>query len=322
MLATIVTYLLIAFILEVVDRFTDPPLFVRRPSKHFPWRLNISTGWWGVREYWAAITLGSISALMLMMLWVGLGSPVSKDLGRVLLVVLCVSSSVLSILHFRLVEKFKANAWWMTVLTALITIGFGLVASAYADSFIVNSTRIDAAQFSGAQKALTTVILVYLWAFFATLLISLIVFAVSLYMAFTTPTFFDAIKSNPLTAPFRKRYKPGLEHTRRSWMLGIVFVGSIYTVFIALTCWEYLLSHVDSVIEETIVFASFHLHPRDCGIPGRGQDERAALVSEGRAVIATPFGKGYRFATLACHMQSSEAVDKAILDRLKLDHYF
>lgn len=318
----IASYLLIAFTLAVVDSRIDRPLFIRTHSKHFPWKLNFSIKWWGAQEYWAAITLGSIATLAMLALWVDTGGSKVKNIGQVLLVIICLSSSVLSIRHFKLVEKLKAHAWWMTVLTALITVALGLIASAYADSFIVNLTRIDSAQFPVAQKSITTLILISLWAFIATFVISLVVGIVSVIMAGTSPTFIESIKRNPLTAPYWKCYKRGISYNLRSRMLSIVFIGSTFTVVIVLNSWEYILRHTDVTLQETMVFSSFHLHPRDCSIPGRAHDVWAALVSDNRVVIATPSARGYTFETLPCQMQSTKTIERAHLDRLKLDDYF
>ncbi|MFJ7792701.1 hypothetical protein [Pseudomonas sp. NPDC096950] len=322
MLPYIATYLFIAFILAIIDRFTDRPLFIRTHSKHWPWKFNYSIRWWGAQEYWAAITLGSVLVLFMLLFWIEFGGSLNKDIGRFFLVVICISSAVLSIRHFNLIAKFKAHAWWMTLLTALITVGFGLLASAFADSFILNRTRIDAAQFPVAQKTLTTLILVFFWASFVTVLTSVAVIVVSFFMSITTPTFFETLKRNHLVASHWKAYERGVLEKRRSLMLASVFIGSIFTVMIALIYWEYILQHAEDVIQETLVFSSFHLHPRDCGIPGRPQDSWAALVSDGKAVIATPSHRGYTFETLPCHMQSAPEVRSAILQRLKLDDYF
>lgn len=322
MLPYVATYLLIAAILAVIDRFIDRPMFIRRHSKHFPWKLNYSIRWWGAQEYWAAITLGSIAVLPMSLFWHVMGGPIRKDVVQIFFIVICFSSSVLSIRHFKLVEKFKAHAWWMTVLTALTTVGLGLFASAHADSFIVNLTRIDSDQFPVAQKALTTLILVSLWAFIGTFIISLVVGITSVAIAVTTPTLLGTIKRNHLTAPYWKHYTPGLSYRRRSRMLFAVFIGSVYTIVIAWNSWEYVLRHADEALQETIVFASFHLHPRDCSIPGRPHDAWAALISDNRVVVATPAKRGYTFETLPCEIQSTNAIKGATLKRLKQDDYF
>lgn len=322
MLPYLATYLLIAFILAAIDRFTDHPIFIRTHSKHFPWKLNYTIRWWGPQEYWAAITLGSVAALHMLIFWHMVGGSIRKDVVHVLFIVICFGSSILSIRHFKLVEKFKIHAWWMTILTALATVGLGLVASAYADSFIINLTRIDAAQLPVAQKSLSMLILVSLWAFIATFIVSLTVVITSIVIALTTPTFIGTIKKNYLTVRQWKHYKPGLSYHRRTRMLFAVFVGSVYTVVIAWNSWEYILKDADDYLQETIIFASFHLHPRDCAIPGRPEKARAALISENRVVVATPEKKGYTFETLPCEMQSKKALRDAALKRLKQDSYF
>lgn len=322
MLPYLATYLLIAFILAVIDRFTESPMFIRTYSKHFPWKFNYSIRWWGPQEYWAAITLGSIVTLHTLMFWHLVGGSVRKEIVLPILIVICFGSSVLSIRHFKLVEKFKTHAWWMTVLTTLATVGLGLVANAYADSYIINLTRVDAAQLPVAQKSLTILILVSLWVFIATFIVSLAVVITFIVIALTSPTFIGTIKKNYLSAQKWKQYKPGLSYRHRTNILLVAFIGSIYTVVIAWNSLEYILRDADDYLHETIIFASFHLHPRDCAVPGRPEEARAALISEKRVVVATPSKRGYTFETLPCEMQSRKAIKDATLKRLKQDSYF
>ena len=53
-----------------------------------------------------------------------------------------------------------------------------------------------------------------------------------------------------------------------------------------------------------MIFASFHLHPEDCGVQGKTADTWAALVAEGRTVIATPAANGYSYETMGCKIQA------------------
>ncbi|WP_219061965.1 hypothetical protein [Pseudomonas sp. UMAB-08] len=321
MLPYIATYILFAVILAIVDRFTDRPLFIRTHSKHFPWKLNYSVRWWGAQEYCAAIILASIAALLLIFFWWGMGGEKSTNVARIIFGVICLSSSVLSIKHFRLVEKLKAHAWWMTILTALATLVLSLVASAYADSFIVNWTRIDASQFPLAQKALSALILITLWAYIASTLISLGVGITFVVITAVSPTFIGVIKGDRLKTESWKRYKPDLTHRRRSSTQFALYTGAYFTVVITMNAWDYVLGHAEEVLQETLVFSSFHLHPRDCGIPRDSRDIWTALVSENRAVIATPAKLGYTYETVGCTIQSSDTMKKPQVKQLKRSDY-
>ncbi len=321
MLPYIATYLLIAIIVAIVDHFSPGPLFIRTHLKHFPWKLNYSCRWWGVQEYWAALTVTSVLGLYFLGFWHLTGGNLNRDIGQALFVPIALGSSILTIRHFRLVEKFKAHAWWLTAIAALPTLGLGIYANAYADSYILGLTRVDAAQFPLAQKALTMLMLISLWLFMGTVLISSIVLSASMLIAATTPTFVGILKRDPVKAMAWKKFRPGIEDRRRSSMLLIIFAGSFTTICIAMSFLEYVARHADEALQETLIFTSFHLHPRDCGIPGWTREAWVALVSDGKAVLAAPAKRGYTFQTVLCDMQSKAALDRRRAEMLRRDNY-
>lgn len=296
------TYLLLACILAVADRFSDRPLFIRTHLKHFPWKLNYNFRWWGFQECCAALIQLSLAGLIFLLFWQSLGGTKATLVAQGLFVVICVSSSVLSIRQFELIKRFKAHLGWMTGLAALGTIALSIVASAYADSFIVNWTHVDSAQFPLAQKALSTLVLIALWGYLATVLISLGVVVVALLMSVKHPTFLPKTKKKYLKFESWNQYKPGLEQRRHSRLLMSIFSGATFTVFILLDSWVSILGHAEEGLQDVMVFASFHLHPKDCGVPERAKNARAALVADGQAVIATPTAKGYIYETIECQI--------------------
>jgi hypothetical protein len=321
MLPYIVIYLFFAIVLAVVDRLYDRPLFIRTHSKHFPWKLNYSFRWWGVDEYWAGATVVSLVGLLVLFLWTVTGGPVSQTVMVVVFGLVCLSSTGLSVRQFGLVQRFKAHVGWMTALTALGTLGLAIRSNAYADSYILNATRIDPAQFPVAQKALTTILLIGSWAYIGTLIISLSVSVIYVVIAAVRPTFTARVRRDPLNSLNWRNHALGVKDRRELFRLFVVAGGAFTTVFIALDSWTYVLKHSDDVLQESLVFASFHLHPKDCGIPGRGRENWVALISDNRAVLATPAKRGYTFETVRCDMQTKASLERARLDRLKLDHY-
>lgn len=194
------TYLLFAAILATVDRLTDGPLFIRSHLKHLPWKLNYNFQWWGLQEYWAAVTVISMGALVFLLFWCSVGGWFNRDAGQLLYVPLALGSTVIATRHFRLVEKFRANAWWITFLVALATIGLGIFANAHADSYILNLTRVEASKFPLAQKALASLMLVTLWVFIGVVSLNVVVFLAFIIIAAKTPTFLGLARraqSNP-----------------------------------------------------------------------------------------------------------------------------
>ena len=311
MIPYVVSYLLFASILAGVDRFSDRPLFIRTHLRHLPWKLNYNFRWWRVQECCAALIQLSIAGLIFLVFWHSLGGAKGTLVAQGLFVVICVSSSVLSIRQFQLIKRFKAHVWWMTGLAALGTVALSIIASAYADSFIVNWTHIDSAQFPLAQKALSTLVLITLWGYFATVLISLGVGIVAFSMTVTHPTFMPETKKKHLKFESWSQYKPGLEQRRHSRLLMSIWGGASFTVIIMLNSWVSILGHAEEGLQDVMIFASFHLHPKDCGVQDRAANAWVALVAEGQAVLATPAAKGYSYETIECKIPPVKLVTAA-----------
>jgi len=84
---------------------------------------------------------------------------------------------------------------------------------------------------------------------------------------------------------------------------------------------EYNVRHGEGALQETLFFSSFHLHPRDCAIPGWTRDAWVARIDDCHAVLAEQTAKGYLFRTVKCEMQTTSALKRGLMDRLKLDNY-
>ncbi len=317
----IATYLLFATILAIVDRLVDRPLFIRSHLKHFPWKLNYSFRWWGVQECWAAVTALSMCVLVFLLFWYSVGGRLNRDLAQLLYIPIAVGSTVIATRHFRLVERFRSNAWWITLLAALPTIALGIFANAYADSYILNLTRIDAAKFPLAQKALAILFLVTLWIFVGVVLLNVAVFLTSIFIAAKTPTFIGLAKRHPVKMMAWRKHALGSSEKRQRVMLAIIFGGSTTTATIALNFLQYIGRHTEEALQETLVFSSFHLHPRDCGIPGWTSDAWVALIDDNKAVLAEKGVKGYSFKTVTCDLQTKESLKEGVIKRLKMDDY-
>jgi hypothetical protein len=81
---------------------------------------------------------------------------------------------------------------------------------------------------------------------------------------------------------------------------------------------EYNVRHGEGALQETLVFSFFHLHPRDCAIPGWTRDGWVARIDDCHAVLAEQTAKG---RTLKCEMQTTSALKRGVMDLLKLDDY-
>ncbi len=244
-----------------------------------------------------------------------------REAGQLLYVPIALGSTVLATRHFRLVEKFRANAWWITVLVALPTIGLGIFANAYGDSYILNVTRVDPAKFPLSQKALSCLILVILWTFIGVVLLNVVVLLASVLIAAKTPTFIGLAKRHPIRSMAWKKHVLGKVEKRKGVMLAIIFGGSTTTATIAVSFLDYIARRTDEALQQTLVFSSFHLHPKDCGIPGWTPEAWVAMIDESQAVLAEKTEKGYLFRKVKCEIQTTEALTQGLAERLKQDNY-
>lgn len=104
-------------------------------------------------------------------------------------------------------------------------------------------------------------------------------------------------------------------------MLAIIFGGSATTATIAMSFLDFIARHADEALQQTLVFSSFHLHPRDCGIPGWTPETWVAIIDDSQAVLAEKTAKGYSFKIVKCEIQTTESLRHEISERLKQDNY-
>lgn len=319
-------YVLFAAGVYLLDRFTHRSLFVRTQNRHFPWKLNFSLKGWSVDEYLALAISFCMVMMPLTVMVHSMGGTIDKTLARWLFAVLSLSSIVLTVRLLRLVAFYKRHMGWLTALAALLTIGLGLVASAEADAFILGQTRVTPGQFPLAQKTLTLIYLAYIWFLPGSFLLSLVMWGGALVYGLLTPGFIAQLKQNRLTAMCWNQYKPSAAWHRRQWLQASCVIGVIYTAVIILVFSEVVNSRLRTVLHEALVYASFHLGPEDCALPGLPNGTRLALLEKGEVVVAQPVEAGYRYGKQACELQSLEQIKAAREEQVRAarakDAYF
>ncbi|WP_323147843.1 hypothetical protein [Pseudomonas oryzihabitans] len=298
------------------------PIFIRTESKHFPWKLNYSFKWWRAHEWWGASVVFFLAVLIVMLIWQALGGPVYFGFGRTVLSLVCFTSTVYSIKHHSLVRKFKDHSWWITLITASITVILIIIANAYGDSYILNTTRAEPSKLPMAQKAISTIILLTMWFYIATFVLSILALINYFWDAITIqPTVFTLDKSLGINTK-SKNYKAGAAHRRSEYAKIISNAGSIFTIMILISIWGTISERYNSILQQALVFSSFHLHPGDCGISGYSYASWIALIGDDKAVLATPDNTGYHFKKVSCSVLSREEIQENIIKKLSKDEYW
>jgi len=318
----IALYIIIALGYVVILHIWKGPMFIRTGSKHFPWKLNYSFRWWRAHEWWGASVVFTLVILIIMLAWQILGGSLNISFARTMLTLVCLTSTVYSIKHHSLVKKFKDHSWWLTLITAAITIVLAIAANAFSDSYILNSTRTDPSKFPIAQKSISTTILITLWFYIATLILSILALSNSFWDAITTrPTVFPCDKSLGINTN-KKNYKPGAAHRRSEYAKIIAAIGSAFTIAILLAIGGTISDHYTSILQETLIFSSFHLHPKDCGIRGLPAESWLTPIGDGEAILAIPGKNEYQLQKVRCTILSQEELQKDILDKISKDNYW
>ncbi len=322
MLPYVSVYIVFAVMYWLVAKYYGRPIFIKTRSKHFPWKIIYNFRWWRAQEWWAAVAALSFSLYGLSHVWTFTGGTPLPKLRLSLIAITCLSSTILSIKHYSLVEKFKRNSWWLTLISATSTFFLLIISSAYSDSFILNATRVDPSKLSLAQKAVSTAILISIWTYIATLLLCIVVLANYLWDMATYQSVIPAL--DPSTGiPINRNDYDSSAVSRHSIQIKIaVNIGAFVTLITLSTLWGEITSQYKLGLEKLIVFSSFHMKPKDCGLRGMAPEAQVALIGENLAVVAIPAQDGYGFITTSCKVLSKSEMDTLMIQKIKQDYYF
>lgn len=321
MLHWIGMYLIFAVCYSIIARLWNGPLFIRTRSKHFPWKLNYSFRWWGTHEWSAASVAISLIAVLVVFICKCLGGPAAPALENGLLFSVCLTSSIYSIHHHKIIKKFKEHSWWLTLLTASATFFLIITASAYADSFILNTTRIDPSKFPLSQKAVSTSILVTLWCYIATLILSVSALAKYFWDAMTIKLSVPNPEKTLGVTINQNDYRASAAHRRHKIHKLISNVGAVFTIIILMNFWEYISIQYGKIMQEVLVFTSFHLHPKDCGVRGASSEAWLAPIGENIAILASPKDFGYLFERVSCTILTKQEIHKNLIEKISKAQY-
>ncbi|MEJ8321068.1 hypothetical protein [Pseudomonas oryzihabitans] len=321
MLSYVSVYLVSAIVYWLIAKHCGRPIFIKTRSKNFPWKINYNFRWWRAQEWSATVAAVSFSLYGLSQVWTFTGGTPLPKLSLFLIAITCVSSTILSIKYYNLVGKFKNNSWWLTLISATSTFFLLIISSAYSDSFILNATRVDPSKLSLAQKSVSTAILISMWTYIATMLLCVIVLANYLWDMATYQRVIPAL--DPSTGiPINRNDYYSSAASRRSIQIKIVVnIGAFVTLVTLSTLWGEITNQYKSGLEKLIVFSSFHLKPKDCGLRGMHLEARVALIDEDLAVVANPEKNGYSFNTLHCKILSKSEMETLMIKKIKADSY-
>ncbi|HHS7811151.1 hypothetical protein [Pseudomonas putida] len=275
--------------------FSKKPLFTTQPK----FKINYNFNRWEVLDYIALIVTASTSIFIVLALLITLDFKFPKAFAQTLFVIICSSTIVFAIIHYRIKEFYSAHTKLINILTAIATVIITLISNSIADSFIVGFTHVDPAQFPSAQKIFTFLGAIGIWLYIGMYACFFI------YALVIANVFYSVVKSEKKQPSYVNSYTVQNGNNKKKLNRGFVMVlGVSYSVIIYLGFLGLIFSSAEIQLRKIFVFSSFHLTPEACDIATTIPDTKIALINDKQSVIAVPDTELiYTFTTKKCDIQ-------------------
>lgn len=293
------TFFLCIFIFFAIDKsLKNKKTLIRNPKP----RLNYNFNSWKFEEYTALSIIMMITLLCALILISSLGTKIEKTLPQIIFILTCTSSTLLAFKNLKLDKLYKKHSSTFKLTATFITIMLTLKSSAEADATLIHFTNIDPGQFPTAQKIMT----------FTGLILNWLILAIYAFLAIYAGYFIAIIYSdNKATKTKRNRSYSQLctnfekSYSRERNLGYITVVGLCFTIAIISSALGGLRPNlINGILKELFVYASFHLEPDSCEITAALPGSKVALISDKRAVLASPDKElTYIFTTEECKIQ-------------------
>lgn len=280
----------------VTKAFAREPLITLKPE--FKFNYDIS-GWTSI-DYLSSLTFINILALIYVAALIKLGLDVPFTLRWSLLIWTGLCTIALTFFFFNLEERYKRFGPTLKYLGTFTTIIFTLLASSIFDADIVSNTHVIPGELPAAQRILTFVGTIYLWAY-ALFWISIALYPILFF--YLISKIGDKNEPSPTISKFANR---------DSFIVMAVLIGLSFSLVIYMNAFVELSQDLSKHrIKELIVLSSFHLKPEECAIYEKPDAARVALIKEDKAILAIPDENfTYKFTTVTCHLQPIEYKNK------------
>lgn len=286
-----------------LDKFlTGKKIWTRDPTL----RPKINIHHWQFVDFLALSITSCILLLVILVAIQECGGKFPKAIPQLIFFVICTSTIIFATIHYNLRGFYIKHSGTVKIIATAATVVFSVMANSLAEDAIINYTHVDASQFPSAQKAFILIGIVSLWLYIGMYASLPAYFFVIVKLA---KSVMDAEKKKPVYA---NSYTTPYNNRKRNFNLGFAaLLGVTYSIMIFLGALDTLLSSAHTRLKEVLVTSSFHLDPEACNINNMKFGTRAALISDKKAVIATPDKElGYTFKTMDCSIQPVVAVSK------------
>jgi len=286
--------LFIIYTLEKIISVKKPP------NKPLQISINYNFKSWTAIDVIALFLIGSTAIFIALALLIILGFTFPKWIAYSLYSIICGSTVIFAIIHYRIHKLYLSNTTAFNLLGAILTIIITLIANSLADDAITGYTNVEAGQFSAAQKTFTFIGVIGIWLY--------IIMRVSLptYLLIATHAALNLIRFNKKTPKYVNSYTTSSIFKKKLSYRGLILtLGFSYSVIIYLGILTSLTSSADVLLKKVLVFSSFHLPPEACDIKTSITGTKIALINDKKTVVATPDRElGYTFTIGECKIQS------------------
>ncbi|WP_349969564.1 hypothetical protein [Pseudomonas caspiana] len=210
--------------------------------------------------------------------------------------------------QYKLIAAYKENSVIIKTILIALAICIGYMASAMTDASIADFTSTNASNFPDAQKVITLIATVGIWAYIA-VACSLAVYVVISILAF--------IKIMALDKTFSQNKQPKKNFLGAKWedphsqkmeilILASIIIGFTMTIIAPLEYVQLIRKdETNKILKVLLVETSFHLNPEICGFTAPPGSVMTMLPFK-QAVIATPDKKStYNFIVIECNRKFS-----------------
>lgn len=269
------------------------------PNKSLQISINYSFKSWTTLDVIALFLTGSTAIFIALALLITLGFTFPKSIAYSLYSIICGSTVIFAIIHYRIDRFYLSHTTAFNLLGAILTIIITLIANSLADDAITGYTNVEASQFSAAQKTLTFIGVIGIWLY--------IIMRISLptYLLIALHAAFNFIRFTKKTPKYVNSYTANSIFNKKLSYRGLILtLGFSYSVIIYLGFLQSLTSSADIQLKKILVFSSFHLPPEACDIKTSITGTKIALINDKKTVVAKPDRElGYTFTIEECKIQ-------------------
>ncbi|WP_131192672.1 hypothetical protein [Phytopseudomonas daroniae] len=242
----------------------------------------------------------TIAVLLLLACYKFAGGTVSGWLGWIVLFSVTASTLTLSVITFRATQIYQLSPTTFNVVGSLVTVLLVFIASIYSDAHLAQSIGITGAELPAAQRAVTIMLSLVVWAVVFTVVALILYLITALVWMVHSASSADARQKRLSFLMFGGGQRHETKNKEGIYLT--LFIGLAFTALIPLNAVQQVAKEkrLERWANNLTVFASFHLGEHPC-FPEVQAGTRLGLIDSERVIAATPDTQlGYTYELRRC----------------------